>query len=145
MLKAFTLIELLIVMAIIGVISSGLIIAINPLQKINLSKDAKVKADVATIISAYNAFYTVNGYYPAAITDLVTFGELKSVPSQPAGYAAYGVRKWPNICTTAAKNCINMSILGEIKAPATTGNTRWCYRTSNNIASEVLDAFACPQ
>lgn len=47
--KGFTLIELLIVIAIIGILAAGITIAINPAQKINAAKNARVKSDLAQI------------------------------------------------------------------------------------------------
>lgn len=143
--KAFTLIELLISIAILAVIASGVIIAINPLSKVNKAKDTKTKSDVAQIASAFNTFYTVNGYYPSTIADLVTNGELKAIPSPVTGYAVYSIRIFPAGCTTALKNCVNISIYGSIKSPDTVGNAIWCYKTSLNTALEVLNMSACTQ
>lgn len=54
--KGFTLIELLIVIAIIGVLAAGVTIAINPTQRINAAKNARVKSDLVQIAESAKMF-----------------------------------------------------------------------------------------
>ena len=62
----FTLIEVLITMAIIGVMATGLIIAVNPLVQIQKANDAKRKSDLSSVQKALETYYQDNGRYPAA-------------------------------------------------------------------------------
>lgn len=50
--KAFTLIELLIVIGIISILSSGVIIAVNPSRQFKLARDSKRTTDINAILNA---------------------------------------------------------------------------------------------
>lgn len=63
--SGFTLIEVIIVIAILGILVSALLIVINPSQKLAEARDAKRIADLKQIGTSLNAFYTIRGYYPA--------------------------------------------------------------------------------
>lgn len=88
--KAFTLIELLIVIAVLGVLAAAVVAAINPVQKINKAKDSTVKSDMGQLVNALQAYFTGQPIpqYPVNLDGLVTGNELKSVPKQQAGNVA---------------------------------------------------------
>lgn len=90
----FTLVELLIAIAIIGILAGGIFIGINPLEQISKAKDANKRIAVSQLVTALELYAAQNGdKYPQAvggssgwITTLVNNGELKDVPSAiPAG------------------------------------------------------------
>jgi general secretion pathway protein G len=62
--SGFTLLELLVVMAVIGMMGSVIYIGINPQGQINKANDAKRKSDIAAIQSALEQFRFDNGSYP---------------------------------------------------------------------------------
>lgn len=64
--KGFTLVELLIAMAIISILATGLIMVINPVVQIQKASDSRRKADIAQIQKALEAYYQDNGAYPAS-------------------------------------------------------------------------------
>lgn len=66
--KGFTLIEILVVITIIGILSSVLITAINPIAQRNKGRDAQRKADVRQIQSALEFYRSDAGSYPASVT-----------------------------------------------------------------------------
>lgn len=88
--RGFTLIELLVVIAVLGVLAGGVLVAINPLEKIAKAKDSTKKSTVSQLTNALQSYYTLTGQgtYPEAssawIDTLVTNGDLKNVPP-PAG------------------------------------------------------------
>jgi len=98
--KGFTLIELLIVIAILGVLATGVLVAIDPVDKINAANDARAQSDIGILASASEAYATANGgFYPGnSITtatastyagttaELVAEGEIKVVPVPATGY-----------------------------------------------------------
>lgn len=104
--KAFTLIELLIVISILAVISAGMMVLIDPVEKINQANDSKIQSDIGQLAVALQSYstQTSTGDFPcdvaagagcpnpasqgAGITALVNSGELKSNPTTPGG-AAY--------------------------------------------------------
>ena len=72
-LKGFTLLEILLVVAAIGILASIVIIAINPNKQLGDTKNAKRKADVNTILNAvYQYSIDNNGNLPAGITSSST-------------------------------------------------------------------------
>lgn len=93
--KAFTLIELLIVIAILAILAIGVLAAIDPVEQFNRSKDATLINSAAEYKGAVDRFYTRNGSYPTSyagayngslmassgvgsINELTATGELKS-------------------------------------------------------------------
>lgn len=62
--KAFTLVELLIVIALIAILSVAVLATINPIEQSNKARDAKVQNDAAEVLSAYERYYTSTSHYP---------------------------------------------------------------------------------
>jgi prepilin-type N-terminal cleavage/methylation domain-containing protein len=60
----FTMIELLIVIAILGILAVAVLAAINPIEQINRGRDTGSRSDAEQLISAIDRFYAFNGYYP---------------------------------------------------------------------------------
>lgn len=60
----FTLIELILVVAIFGVMAAGSLLAINPLEQFKKSNDSKRKSDLAQIQRSLEAYYQDYGRYP---------------------------------------------------------------------------------
>jgi prepilin-type N-terminal cleavage/methylation domain-containing protein len=60
----FTMIELLIVIAILGILAVAVLSAINPIEQINRSRDTGSRSDAEQLISAIDRYYAFNGYYP---------------------------------------------------------------------------------
>lgn len=88
--KAFTLIEILIVMAIIGILAIGLIAALDPIEQLRRATDTGLKNSGYEAARAYDRYYATTaptgGSYPACaiaadtpLTSLVNAGELKQV------------------------------------------------------------------
>jgi general secretion pathway protein G len=82
----FTLIELLIVIAIMGILIS--IAAPNLKQSIVRAREAVLKEDLFQIREAIDQYYSDNGKYPDALTDLLNRDEktksyLRVVPKDP--------------------------------------------------------------
>lgn len=77
--RAFTLIELIVVIAIIGILAA--IIAPNAFRAIEKSKVAKAEADLKTIRVTAIAFYTDVGLWPGS-----QWGTMPQDPYSPAPY-----------------------------------------------------------
>jgi prepilin-type N-terminal cleavage/methylation domain-containing protein len=62
--KGFTLVELLIVIALISILSVAVLATINPIEQANKARDAKFKNDAAEVLSAYERYYASKNAYP---------------------------------------------------------------------------------
>lgn len=102
--KGFTLVELLVVIAILGILSIGLIVSINPLEKLAQSRDTVRKNSLGQIQSALESYLIKYGRYPQTpssgwcgapsspytscgadyIPGLVSSRELKVLPQDPS-------------------------------------------------------------
>lgn len=60
----FTMIELLIVIAILGILAVAVLAAINPVEQINRSRDTATRSDAEQLIGAIDRFNAMKGYYP---------------------------------------------------------------------------------
>lgn len=66
--SAFTLVELVVVIAIISILAGSVLTVINPASKRQDARDAVRKSDLAVISSAIENYYADNNIYPNANT-----------------------------------------------------------------------------
>jgi prepilin-type N-terminal cleavage/methylation domain-containing protein len=66
----FTLVELLIVIALLGAIALIVIAAINPIEQANRAKDTRFKADGAQMISAVDRYFASFSEFPWVTADI---------------------------------------------------------------------------
>jgi len=79
--RGFTLLELLIVIAIIGILST---IAMPQLKDMpRRAAEAVLKTDLRTMRDCINQYYGDKGHYPPALEELVKAGYLHKVPIDP--------------------------------------------------------------
>lgn len=64
--SAFTLIELLIVIAIIGVLAAALLVVFNPLAQMQKARDSRRKTDLREIKTSLMLYNNICGIYPEA-------------------------------------------------------------------------------
>jgi type II secretion system protein G len=85
--KGFTLIELMVTIAIIGILSSIVMISVQSAKQ--QSKDAKRVSDINSIKLALNLFYNDKGYYPANLTTsgakFLVPNYMSVIPKDPTG------------------------------------------------------------
>lgn len=65
----FTLMELIVALGMLSILTTGVILAINPVEQIRKSNDAKRKADLVSIQKAVELYYQDFGSYPASSAD----------------------------------------------------------------------------
>lgn len=61
---AFTMIELLIVISILGILAVAVLSAINPIEQINRGRDTGSRSDAEQLLSALDRYYAYKGFYP---------------------------------------------------------------------------------
>jgi prepilin-type N-terminal cleavage/methylation domain-containing protein len=86
--KGFTLIELLVVIAIIGILATIVLVSLNSAR--SKARDTQRIADVRQLQTALEMYFDSNGSYPAALSDMVTGGQMPAVPLDPSTRIAYG-------------------------------------------------------
>lgn len=116
--SGFTLIEFLVVIAVLAILLGGLLFFISPGEKLAQARDASRKSIVAQLARAMQAYaVSHNGsYVPNVgtwISDLVNTGELKSVPAQ----IDYAVGTSP--CATRVQN-------------------NYCYDNNNDYTNVII-------
>jgi prepilin-type N-terminal cleavage/methylation domain-containing protein len=85
--SGFTMIELLIVIAVLGVLAAVVLVAIDPLEQLARGRDAGRKSAIAQLGHALQAYFTAHSSsYPAVTTNwitdtLVASGEIKTTPA----------------------------------------------------------------
>lgn len=62
--KGFTLVELLIVIALIAILSVAVLATINPIEQSNKAKDSTIQNDAAEVMNAYERYYSGHSSYP---------------------------------------------------------------------------------
>lgn len=71
--QGFTLVELLIVIALLGVIATIVIAAINPIEQANRARDAGYKADASQLLSAIERYFAAKSDFPWVVVDSATY------------------------------------------------------------------------
>lgn len=159
--RAFTLVELLVVMGVLAILAAGLIALISPVERVNQANDTKVLADLSQLTSALQAFAASNsGLYPCtAVAGCTVTGqtqaglgalvpvELTVVPTAPTNYVTY------TLVTNSASAATRFKVYGQVKSTkngATSGTTRYVvYCSATGTVGYVnttapTDSATCP-
>jgi len=150
--KGFTLVELIIVIAIIGVLAAVLITIIDPLDKINAANDSGVLSTIAQLGKA-NDTYAVNhsnlyveaNDFDTAVTELNASGDLKyDELDAPTNYTYYYFA--PTNCNTTPANCTSyvFGVNLESKKYASTPYYIYANGKSCLIATAPTLTSVCP-
>ena len=126
----------------LGILAAVVLTAIDPVDKVNSANDAKVNRDIASISSAAEAYAASNnGAFPTA-AELVSSGEMRSVPQPPSGYncaANYGY----TVTTTAGVSNFTLVCQQKAKKVSTTPYRR--YESATGKTCNVATATTpCP-
>lgn len=128
--KGFTLLELLIVIALIAVLATGAVMAINPAKRVRQANDTRIKTDISQIATALESYFTTNRIYPQSLGNLVPH-ELKSIPLPPAG----DTYNYSRTAVCSELSC-GSSLSYPLEDPAIQGGL-WCWRSISGQAVET--------
>ena len=88
----FTLVELLIVIALISILSVAVLATINPIEQANKAKDSTVQNDAAEVMNAYERMYANSNSYPWMLhADVKTVDADLIVRSDAVGFGICGL------------------------------------------------------
>jgi len=137
--KGFTLVELLVVIAVIGVLAAVVLVAINPAKKLAQARDTQRKSGIQQISTGLSTYFTQKTSYPAALADLVTNNELKNLPKNPSG-TDFSYAVTPTGCTTANKDCTGGVLYDTLESPnnaCATGLAYWGWTAGSGIIGKI--------
>lgn len=104
--KGFTLVELIIVIAIIAILAGAIFVAIDPARRLHEARNARRASDIATILDAVKKYQADNaGTHYSTVANL-GFGSWNQI-----GTASSGCARSCGIETTSDV-CVNLSGIG---------------------------------
>lgn len=113
----FTLVELLIVIALIGILAAALIATLNPIEQVNKARDARYKNDAAELAAAIERYYASTLSYPWIGQEICGNDGASSCESTESILSAEGATVGVGICGDAGCS-INGALIdsGELKS-----------------------------
>ncbi|MFH0873664.1 MAG: prepilin-type N-terminal cleavage/methylation domain-containing protein [Candidatus Komeilibacteria bacterium] len=138
----FTLIELIIVVAIIGILAAAAFVAINPAKRVGDTYNARRWADVTAILDAIMTYVVDNnGNFPAALVNITNATAGTYVLGNIAGVGAGtggGCGNAANIYNGLANGCGNVfSSNGSLATMITGGAATNCI----DLSSALVDTY----
>lgn len=113
-LKGFTLVELLIVIALIAILSVAVLATINPIEQSNKAKDSTVQNDAAEVMNAYERYYANAQSYPwmmyGAVGSKPTVESAILLRSDSIGFGICEAGAYTDPAETQATECISTSV-----------------------------------
>lgn len=159
--EGFTLVELLIVIAVLGVLATVILVAINPLEQFARTRDAGRKTSMSSIGNALQTYYT--SHNATGLSDqsgvlagtwaslLVTSGDLSQIPINSAQTGTNQTQCngatyfWTFPACPANTQCGYGASPGSpsnISAQAGTSGGNWCYYFERNTTTGVVNSVA---
>jgi prepilin-type N-terminal cleavage/methylation domain-containing protein len=71
--KGFTLVELLIVIALLGILATAVLAAINPLEQANRARDTRMRSDASQLLAAIDRYFVAQSEFPWQTVDPTTY------------------------------------------------------------------------
>ena len=120
----FTLLEILLVVAIISILAGIVIVAINPAKQLGDARNAQRRADVATVLSAvYQYVIDNNGNFPASMNIVGIAGGYVSASTTCSNPLVWNTSQSGatnnEVCKSTATGCTTGTNLGNYLATTT--------------------------
>lgn len=103
--KGFTMVELIIVIAIIAILAAGIFVAIDPARRLHETRNSRRRSDITTILDALIKFQADNGGTHYSTVAAATAGSFYAIGTDGAGCNTTCTAK-----TTEAA-CLNLSAI----------------------------------
>ncbi len=152
----FTLVELLIVIALISILAVAVLATINPIEQSNKAKDATVQNDAAEVMNAYERYYANKQSYPwMNQADALSVEDSVILGSDDVGFAICGLGAGvtgvtadaAGVCATATTSTFGALIESDELKPSFAGkaefksvavnpeNSLWLYKAAGSGGS----------
>ena len=140
--EGFTLIELMIVVAILGVLVGIVLVAINPVRMLGEARDGRTRSDLNQVKAALQLYHNENGDYPTAVEFTAVGG------ASPPNFTSTYMRQLPTGVTLHyAPDAANDDYdLGGHLAWPTTDDNNTATKCATIIGGAVAgdNYFVCP-
>ena len=121
--KGFTLIEILVVVAIVAILSAVIVVGLGPARR--QGRDARRITDIKQIQTALELYYNKNGQYPTGTNS-------KMAPSDPSSATA----GWGLVQSQLIGAGVGVSVLPDDPTPS----QHYIYDTSSTLSRYVIGA-----
>lgn len=142
----FSLVELLVVVAIMAILATAAFAVLDPAKKTKQARDASRKSTLAQIAGGISDFYAIKVYYVDTLVDL-TPDELKVIPPGPKG--ANIIYKASNdlggLCATADGDCKKAVLYDLYESPKNacmSGVAYWAWTSSSGRLGKICSSSA---
>lgn len=142
----FTIVELLVSIAVISVLAVTIAVVINPAKKKAQAKDASRKSGVAQVSGALSNYFVQTDSYPSSLDDLVP-GELKSMVKDPNGsnFNYQAQNQNGSACKTEDRDCLRAVLYTVYESPnddCTLGKSYWGWTSSSLRTGKICKESA---
>lgn len=109
--KAFTLVELIIVIAIIAILAAAIFVAIDPARRLNEARNATRNNDITSILDAVKKYQADNDGTHYTTVDSITAGNYHMIGTAATGCDS-GCTYLDDQSQTYQAACVNLSSIG---------------------------------
>lgn len=145
-------IELLIVIAILGILAVAVLSAINPIEQINRGRDTGSRSDAEQLLTAIDRYYAMQGYFPwqmnpndpigingAAADQMVHIeNTLNQVSTCPILYLLSDTTAGPTADCADSVGSQELKVTFVDKVSATNYNELYIYHSDDDYASTYV-------